>query len=109
VRSVADGLAADAAQMRKHVGSVEAVRARFGAVKAASAHIAQDDGAYGLLCSWMPAVLEGRHKRQDSLLAYVEENLSLAADALTAVAAAYEEVDAGAADKIRQAGGRLGS
>lgn len=101
-----DGFLVDAAQIRRHAAQLEAVRARFGAVKSASAHIAQDDAAYGLLCGWLPAVLEGRHQRQDSLLAYVEENLALAADALTAVASAYEDVDAGAANAIHQAGGR---
>jgi len=103
---MAGGYQADAAQIRRHAGNVEAVRARFAAVRAASAHIARHDDAYGLLCGWMPAVLEGRHQRQDSLLAYVEENLSLAADSLAAVAAAYEETDAGAADAIHRAGGR---
>ena len=102
----ADGFLVDAAQIRRHAGQLEAVRARFGAVKSASAHIARDDAAYGLLCSWLPAVLEGRHQRQDSLLAYVEENLALAAEALTAVAGAYDDVDAGAAAAIHKAGGR---
>ncbi|MFI7599945.1 hypothetical protein [Actinoplanes sp. NPDC049681] len=103
-----DGFLVDAAQIRRHIRNVEAIRARFAAVRAASTHIAQDDGAYGLLCSWLPAVLEGRHQRQDSLVAYVEENLALAADELAAVADAYEEVDAGAADAIRKAGEGLG-
>lgn len=105
---VADEFLVDAAQIRRHAGNIEAVRARFAAIRAASAHIAQDHSAYGLLCSWLPAVLEGRHQRQDSLVAYVEENLSLAADELAAVADAYEEVDAGAADAIRRAGEGLG-
>jgi hypothetical protein len=103
---MAGGYQADLAQIRRHARNVEAVGARFAAVRAASAHIARDDGAYGLLCGWLPAVLEGRHQRQDSLLAYVEENLCLAADSLAAVAAAYEEADAGAADAIRRAGTR---
>jgi hypothetical protein len=105
---VTDELAVDAAQLRRHVANLEAVRARFGAVRSASASIAQDGSAYGLLCSWLPAVLEGRHQRQDSLVAYVEENLALAADALAEVALAYEEADAGAADAVRKAGRPLG-
>ncbi|MEV4642158.1 hypothetical protein AB0J80_32895 [Actinoplanes sp. NPDC049548] len=104
---MSEGFLADAAQIRRHAGNLEEVRARFAAIRAASAHIAQDDGAYGLLCSWLPAVLEGRHQRQDSLVAYVEENLAIAADELAAVAGAYEDVDAGAADAIRKAGSAL--
>jgi len=103
-----DEFAVDAAQLRRHIANLEAIRARFGAVKSASAAIAQADSAYGLLCSWLPPVLEGRHQRQDGLVGYVEENLSLAADALAEVARAYEETDTGAADAVRKAGGRAG-
>ena len=106
--AVAGGYLTDTAQIRRHVHNLEAVRDRFDAVKAASAHIAQDDGAYGLLCQWLPPVLEGRHQRQDSLIAYVEENLALAADALAAVAAAYDDADGRAADAIRMSGNGLG-
>jgi hypothetical protein len=101
---MAGGYLTDTAQIRRHINNLEAVRARFDAVKAASAYIAQDDRAYGLLCQWLPPVLEGRHKRQDSLIAYVEENLTLAADELAAVAAAYDDADGRAADAIRKAG-----
>ena len=99
-----DAFSVDADQLRRHVAHLDAVRARFGAVRSASAAIAQDGSAYGLLCAWLPAVLEGRHHRQDGLIAYVEENLSLAADALTEVAGAYDDVDAGAADAVHRAG-----
>lgn len=105
---MSDELAVDAAQLRRHIANLEAVRARFAAVRSASAAIARDDTAYGLLCGWLPAVLEERHQRQDSLVAYVEENLSLAADALAEVAGEYEETDAGAAEAIRKAGARPG-
>ncbi|MFI7546707.1 type VII secretion target [Actinoplanes sp. NPDC049599] len=101
-----DGFSADPAQLRRHAAHLEAVRARFGAVRSASAAIAGDGSAYGLLCGWLPAVLEGRHQRQDSLLSYVEENLTLAAEALTEVADAYDEADAGAADTVHRAGRR---
>jgi hypothetical protein len=101
-----DGFSVDAAQLRRHVANLEAVRARFGAVRSASAAIARDDSAYGLLCGWLPAVLEGRHERQDALIAYVEENLSLAAEALTGVTGAYDEADAGVADAVHRAGRR---
>jgi hypothetical protein len=91
-------------QLRAHAGNVEAIQARFAAVKAASAHIAQDDQAYGLLCQWISAVLEGRHTRQDELLAYVEKNLAMVATTLRVSADDYEAVDGSSADLIRQAG-----
>ncbi|MFJ8579021.1 type VII secretion target [Micromonospora sp. NPDC093277] len=102
-----DGFAVDAEQIRAHARNVDAVRGQFDAVKTASAHIAQNDEAYGLLCSWMPAILEGRHKRQDELIAYVEENLSLAVDRLRKTADNYDHADADADAEVRKAGGGL--
>ncbi|MFG2058475.1 type VII secretion target [Micromonospora sp. NPDC048930] len=104
---MADGFAVDAEQIRAHARNVDAVRGRFDAVKTASAHIAQDDSAYGLLCSWMPAILEGRHKRQDELIAYVEENLSLVVAGLRKTADNYDNADTDADTTIRKAGGGL--
>ncbi|MEE6260106.1 type VII secretion target [Plantactinospora sonchi] len=94
------GFRAAADQIRVHARNVEAVQHRFGAVKAASAHIERNDAAYGLLCQWLPAVLEGRHVRQDELYAYVEENLSLVVQALRQTADAYDNVDGRAAQRI---------
>jgi hypothetical protein len=101
---MSEGFQADARQIRRHAAGVEEVRARFGAVRAASAHIARDDAAYGLMCGWIAGLLEDRHQRQDALISYVEENLSLAADALTGVAGDYERADGSAAEAIRRAG-----
>lgn len=84
------GYTVDTEQIRSSARTIEALRERFDAVKNASAHISQDDEAYGLLCGWISAVLEGRHTRQDELIAYVEENLSLAAEALQKTADYYD-------------------
>ena len=88
-----DGFDVDVQQLRTHAGAVEGVRDRFGAVKGASASIAQNDQAYGLLCGWIAAVLEGRHTRQDEIIAYVEENLTLCAESLRGTADDYETQD----------------
>jgi hypothetical protein len=98
------GFTVDPAQLRRHAANVEAVRAQFGAVKGASAAIAADGAAYGMLCGWIAAILEGRHVKQDELLRYVEENLSLAADALAAAGRDYEGADGAAADRVHRAG-----
>ncbi|WP_433296332.1 type VII secretion target [Actinoplanes sp. CA-030573] len=101
---MADGFGVDAQQIRDQATRIDAIRQRFGAVTAASAAITQDDGAYGLLCGWMPAVLERRHARQDQLFAYLEENLRLAAEALVQTGREYADVDGTAAERIRAAG-----
>ena len=101
---MADGFAADVPQLRAHAAKIDAVQEQFAAVKAASAAISEDDAAYGRLCGWISAILQRRHERQDQLLAYVEENLHLAADALIATGRDYAQVDDRAAQRLRQAG-----
>lgn len=102
---MAEHFGVDPAQLRRHAANLETVRQQFAAVKGASAAINQDHAAYGLLCGWISAILEGRHRDQDHLYSYVEENLSMAADSLAAVSAAYEDSDGNAADRISRAGG----
>jgi hypothetical protein len=100
-----DSFSADSQQIRAHAARLEAVRQRFGAVRAASAAISRDDAAYGMLCSWMSGILESRHRRQNDLIAYVEENLRLAAEALIRTGQGYDDVDDAAARRLRRAGG----
>jgi hypothetical protein len=102
---MADGFAADAAQIRAHAAKVGAIQDRFGAVKGASAAITADSAAYGMLCGWISDILERRHVRQEELFAYVEENLRLAAAALVTTGDEYDRVDSAAADRVRAAGG----
>ncbi|HEU5128590.1 MAG TPA: type VII secretion target [Glycomyces sp.] len=87
------GYVVDPEQLRAHAGNLEAFQSRFEAIQSASSHIAQDDEAYGLLCGWISGLLEERHQRQDGLVAYVQENIGLAAESIRAAADAYEESD----------------
>ncbi|MGW5052728.1 type VII secretion target [Actinokineospora sp. NPDC004072] len=98
------GFKVDIQQLRTHAQNVQAVRQRFDAVQSASSHIARDDQAYGLLCGWIAGVLEGRHQKQDELLAYVAENLDIASRELELSADAYDEVDNDSADKLNRIG-----
>ncbi|MET8122291.1 type VII secretion target [Micromonospora sp. NPDC005189] len=104
---MSDGFEVDAEQIRQHARNIEALRARFSAVKNASAHIAQDDAAYGLLCGWISGILEGRHNRQDELITYVEENLSLVVKGLGTTADNYDSADGDADTTIRKVGSQL--
>jgi len=104
---LSEGYAVETQQLRAHAANLEALTARFDAVKNASAYIAGDAAAYGLLCGWIAAVLESRHTEQDELLDYVQENLSLAAEGLRATADNYDTVDTEAASLISTAGNRL--
>lgn len=102
-----NGYDVDVEQIRTHAAPVEAVMARFAAVKSASAHISQDTQAYGALCGWIAGILEGRHTRQDELVAGVEENLRLVAEQLRATAESYRVVDEENAGMVRSAGGEV--
>lgn len=97
-----DGFSVDPQQLRAHAAKIDALQQRFGAVRAAGAGIGRDDAAYGMLCSWMAGVLDRRRVRQAELIAYVEENLRIASDALAAAGADYELSDDAAAERIRR-------
>jgi len=105
--TAADRVLVDAAQLRRHAGNLQTLRDRFDAVQSASASIAYDDAAFGMLCSWLPAMLAARHRRQDELVAYLSENLALLSDDLHAAATDYEGTDTRSASAIRAAGGSL--
>ena len=95
-------------QLRAHAHNVDAVAARFDAIKTASAHVAQNDAAYGFLCGWIAAVLEGRHNRQDELIAYVEENLALVSLRLRGLADHFDGANANAKTLVHRAVEPLG-
>jgi hypothetical protein len=98
---MADGLEVALDQLREHAAHIAALKDRFGAVKAASAHIDQNNSAYGWLCQWMPPLMEERHRAQDELYAYVEENLSLVAQRLRQTVQSYDDTERIAADSIK--------
>jgi hypothetical protein len=99
------GYDVDVEQIRAHAARVEAILMRFEAVKSASGHIARDDQAYGTLCGWISGILEGRHTRQDELVAGVEHNLKLVVAQLRATVDTYQAVDENNANQVRAAGG----
>ncbi|MEU4422998.1 hypothetical protein AB0F81_20420 [Actinoplanes sp. NPDC024001] len=101
---MADGFTADLHQIRAHADRIDAAQHQLATIRAASAAITEDHAAYGRLCAWISGVLEHRHVRQGELLAYVEENLRLAADTLISTGQAYASADGAAADRIRRAG-----
>jgi hypothetical protein len=102
---VSDAFQVDSSQLYRHASNVLAVRGRLTAIKDASTAISQDHSAYGLLCGWISAILEKRHAGQDALYAYVEENLRLMADAVTATGRDYDATDTTAQARIKASGG----
>jgi hypothetical protein len=101
-----DGYNVNTEQLRTHAANVEAIKERFAAVKAASAHIARDDQAYGTLCGWIAGILDGRHTTQDELLAFAENNLAKVATELRESADDYDAMDDDNKRRIDTAGER---
>jgi hypothetical protein len=96
------GWKVDTEQIRAHAENVALLRDRFGAVKSASTHISQNDAAYGTLCGWISGILEGRHGRQDQLIADVEENLAIVCQELRKTAENYDSIDGEAKKNLRK-------
>ena len=102
---MSDAFQVDSSQLYRHASNVLAVRDQLTAIKEASTAISADHSAYGLLCGWISGILESRHAGQDALYVYVEENLRLMADAVTAAGRDYDATDASAHDRIKASGG----
>jgi hypothetical protein len=97
--AVGAGHPVDPEQLRAHASNLDTLRARFGTVRSASQQIEQGQAGFGPLCGWIFTGLGDRHVRQDELIAYVEENLLLAAEGLRRVAdgeGALTELSSGA-------------
>lgn len=92
VAAVGAGHPVDPEQLRAHATNLDALRERFGTVRTASQQIEQEQAAFGPLCGWIFTGLGDRHVRQDELIAYVEENLRLAAEGLRRVADGEDEL-----------------
>ena len=88
------GFTVEPEELRRHARNLDAFQARFDRVAAASKHISGDSQAYGALCAWIGLVLEGRHQRQDRLVAFAARNVSQVSRAITDQAATYDEADA---------------
>jgi len=102
-----EGFRVDVAQLHQHASNVRAVRDQLGAIKGASQAITQDHSAYGLLCGWISAILECRHRAAEELFNLVDENLRLAAEGITDNAASYEATEHAMHDLMTQLGERL--
>ena len=103
-----NGFTVDPEELRNHAGHLEELKARFDAVMNASAHIEQDDEAYGLLCGWISGCLEQRHQDQDRVTSYLAENFTIAAASLRACADEYETSDSESQGAFSELEGRMG-
>jgi hypothetical protein len=88
-----EGYEVNTDQMGQLSSRFAAFATEFDDILTASQAITQDDEAYGILCSWIPAVLEGRHEAFDELMRYGQENFTLLSNAITSTADSYTSAD----------------
>ncbi|MFC4337061.1 WXG100 family type VII secretion target [Salininema proteolyticum] len=90
---MADGIQVEPDDLRNHAARIDQLRDRFQAIKDAMNQVQQDDEAFGILCQFLPPILQWHHDDQTDLTDLAEENLDLLAQALNHVATQYEDTD----------------
>ncbi|CAM3196514.1 type VII secretion target [Stackebrandtia soli] len=99
-----DIIGLDPAALRTHADNVAKCHAALQESLGASAAIsALSDQAYGLLCSWIPPILEGVHSEFDTVVGEASTILADIAETLRGVADDYEATDGANADRLLSA------
>ncbi|SDK50102.1 Excreted virulence factor EspC, type VII ESX diderm [Glycomyces sambucus] len=94
----------DPQQLRDHAQHLDGLADAFGDVIGAGDHIVQDGEAYGLLCQWIPPILEERQQKQQDITELLQTNLGKIAAALREVADNYESTDDDTATSMKRIG-----
>jgi hypothetical protein len=84
-----------------HARTVDEIGDGIMAAADASRTVQTDTGAYGQLCQIVPALLNGLQQAMADGMATAAESAHETADSLRSVAAAYDDADAAAADRLR--------
>jgi hypothetical protein len=105
---MSDDIGVDTETLRGHASNLMQIHGRFDAIREASGHISQADDAYGQLCQFFPAILEGRHQEQDAAVAVLAENIQALSEAVNDCAEAYDEADSVTADDFSGLESELG-
>jgi hypothetical protein len=83
-----------------HAGEVDAIGDGITSAAQAGQSIQTDVGAYGRLCQFVPALLNGLQQSMVDGMNTAAGSAHDTADALRSVAAAYDTADGSAADRI---------
>lgn len=90
----------DSAALMSHAGEVDAIGEGLASAAQAGQAVRTDVGAYGRLCQFVPALLNGLQQMVDGMKS-AAASAHDTADALRSVAASYDATDGNAADRIR--------
>ncbi|MEU6247560.1 type VII secretion target [Glycomyces sp. NPDC047010] len=97
----------DPEELDAHAANILTLHQRFDAVLSAIDTVSQDDQAYGIICQFLPPILEGRQSEQRELTSMEQGNLERLAQALKDTASSYRDVDDAAAADLDQIEGEL--
>ncbi|MEU5873934.1 type VII secretion target [Glycomyces sp. NPDC047369] len=100
-------LEVDPDELDAHAANIMTLHDRFDAVLSAIDAVSQDDQAYGVICQFLPPILEGRQSVQRELTAREQGNLERLAQALKDTATSYREADETAAADLGRIEGEL--
>jgi hypothetical protein len=91
----------DAASLVSHAGEVDTIGDGLTAAAQAGLSVQTDTGAYGQLCQFVPALLNGLQQSMVDGMNTAAGSAHDTADALRSVAASYDTADSNAADRLR--------
>jgi hypothetical protein len=93
----------DSASLVSHAGEVDTIGDGLTSAAQAGQTVQTDTGAYGQLCQFVPALLNGLQQSMVDGMNTAAGSAHDTADALRSVAASYDTADGTAADRIRNA------
>jgi hypothetical protein len=91
----------NSASLVSHAGEVDTIGDGLTSAAQAGRSIQTDTGAYGRLCQFVPALLNGLQESMVDAMNTAAGSAHDTADALRSVAASYDSTDGSAADRIR--------
>ena len=91
----------NSASLTTHAGEVDGIGDGLAQTAQAGRTVQTDTGAYGQLCQFVPALLNGLQQAMVDGMNTAADSAHDTADALRATASDYDSADSGAADRIR--------
>ena len=93
--------------LHHHTGRLRRLENDLAEAAGAARHADLHDGAFGLLCGFLPAVVGGALEAAASALDDATRSVDEAADGVRAMARAWDATDRAAVDRLRHLTGRL--
>jgi hypothetical protein len=98
---VSDHFQVDSAALTSHAGEVDTIGDGLTTAAQAGQAVQTDTGAYGKLCQFVPAILNGLQQAMVDGMTTAAQSAHDTADSLRAVAADYDTADTNSANRLR--------